>query len=129
LQGRRLADYELLEILGKGGMGVVYRARQTSLDRIVALKMIRSGEFASPREIQRFFAEARAVAKLRHPNIVAIHDVGEVNGQHFFSMDCIEGPALDSLIREHPLDAKRAARCMLQIAEAIEYAHQQGILR
>ena len=128
LLGCRLGDYELLDILGRGGMGVVYRARQISLDRIVALKMIRSGEWASPQEVQRFFDEARAVAKLCHPHIVAIHEVGTVGSQNYFSMDCIEGPTLAVLVRDRPLPAKRAAAYLLQIARAIDYAHQQGIL-
>ena len=83
--------YELLEEIGRGGMGVVFRARQTDLDRLVAIKMILSSRLASADDVGRFHAEAKAAGSLRHPNIVAIHDAGEVHGQHFFAMDFVEG--------------------------------------
>ena len=125
---RYFGDYELLEEIAHGGMGVVYKARQTSLNRIIALKMILAGPYASKEFIQRFRAEAEAAAKLQHPNIVAIHEVGEHEGHHYFSMDYVEGRNLAELVRDKPLPAPRAAACVKTIAEAIHYAHQQGIL-
>ena len=127
-QLRRFGDYELLEEVARGGMGVVYRARQISLDRVVALKMILSGELAGPEEVSRFRREAEAAARLKHPNIVAIHEVGECDGQHFFSMDFIEGRTLRQLTRDNPLSAQRAAECLKAVAEAAHYAHEQGVV-
>ena len=121
-------DYELLEEIARGGMGVVYRARQTSLGRIVALKMILAGPFASKEIIQRFRGEVAAAALLQHPNIVAIHDVGIHDGQHYFSMDYVEGQDLSQLVGTRPLPPAKAARYVKLIAEAIHYAHQRGIL-
>ncbi|HTG44522.1 MAG TPA: protein kinase, partial [Verrucomicrobiae bacterium] len=90
----RLGDYELIEEIARGGMGVVFRARQVSLDREVAVKLMREAWLAQEKDVRRFRAEAAAAAKLRHPNIVAIHDVGEEDGQHYFAMDLIEGTNL-----------------------------------
>jgi len=125
---RRFGDYELIEEIARGGMGVVYKARQLSLDRLVAVKMIIGGEFATPQFVQRFRTEASAAAVLHHPNIVAIHEVGVHAGQHYFSMDFVAGPSLAALVGQVPLPAKRAAQYVKTIAEAIHYAHQQGIL-
>ena len=124
----RFGDYELLEEVARGGMGVVYKARQVSLDRVVALKMILSGKLASAAEIERFHVEAKAAANLRHEAIVAIHEVGECEGQHYFSMDYIAGMSLAQMARDRPLAAEKAARYIERVAEAIEYAHQQGTL-
>ncbi|MBI3853729.1 MAG: serine/threonine protein kinase, partial [Verrucomicrobia bacterium] len=121
-------DYELLEEIARGGMGVVYRARQLSLNRVVAVKMILFGQFASRDFVQRFRTESEAAANLHHPNIVAIHEVGEHEGQHYFSMDYVEGRNLAELVRENPLPAARAAKYVQAIAEAIQYAHRQGVL-
>ena len=125
---RVFGDYELLAEIARGGMGVVYRARQISLGRVIALKMILSGPFASAAAIGRFRAEAHTVAGLQHPNIVAIHEVGEAEGQPYFTMDFIEGGSLAELVRDGPMPADRAARYVSQIALAIHHAHQRGVL-
>ncbi|MBI2946023.1 MAG: protein kinase [Verrucomicrobia bacterium] len=125
---RHFGDYELLEEIACGGMGVVFKARQIRLKRLVAVKMIRSGLLASQADIRRFHTEAEAAASLQHPNIVAIHEVGEHDGQHYFSMDYLEAKSLAQLIRKQPWPVARAAACVKTVAEAIHYAHQQGIL-
>jgi len=127
-EGRRFGNYELLEEIARGGMGVVYRARQVNLDRIVAVKMILSGQFAAKQFVQRFRAEAAAAAVLQHPNIVAVHDVGVEDGQHYFSMDFVEGQNLAQQVGQRPLPPAKAARYVKLIAAAIHYAHEQGIL-
>ncbi|HUE13902.1 MAG TPA: serine/threonine-protein kinase, partial [Planctomycetaceae bacterium] len=127
-QVRYFGDYEILEEIARGGMGVVYKARQVSLDRIVALKMILAGQLASETDVERFYTEAKAAANLQHPNIVAIHEVGQHENQHYFSMDYVEGQSLAQLVREKPLPAAKAAEYVKTIAEAINYAHQQGTL-
>src|SRR5205814_5047629 len=121
-------DYELLEEIARGGMGIVWKARQTSLKREVALKMIRAGALASPEEVQRFLREAEAAANLQHPNIVAIHEVGEHDAQHYFTMDYVAGRDLGALVKNGPLAARLAARYVKIIAEAIHFAHQRGTL-
>ncbi len=121
-------DYELLEEIARGGMGIVYKARQRRLDRIVAVKLILAGQFAGKQIAQRFRSEAGAAAVLQHPNIVAVHDVGVEEGQHFFSMDYVEGQNLAEVVGNRPLPAQKAARYVKLIAEAIHYAHGQGIL-
>ena len=121
-------DYELLEEIARGGMGIVYKARQKSLDRIVALKMLLFGPQASPDFAKRFRAEAVLAASLQHPNIVAIHEVGVHEGQQFFAMDYVEGPSLARLVGHQPLPARRAAGYLKTIAEAVHYAHERGIL-
>jgi eukaryotic-like serine/threonine-protein kinase len=125
---RYFGDYELLEEIARGGMGIVYKARQVSLNRIVALKMILAGQFASETEVERFYTEARAAANLQHRNIVAIHEVGRHENQHYFSMDYIEGKSLARIVRENPLPVEKAARYLKTIAEAIDFAHRQGTL-
>src|ERR1041384_4613550 len=125
---KRFGDYELLEEIARGGMGVVYKARQVRLNRLVAVKMILAGEFASKEFVRRFRAEAEAAALLQHPNIVAIHDVGIHDGQHYFTMDYVAGQNLSQLVGTRPLPPAKAARYMQLVAEAIHYAHQQGIL-
>ncbi|HEY8009408.1 MAG TPA: protein kinase [Rudaea sp.] len=129
LQRRRLGDYELLELIGEGGMGVVYRARQLSLDREVAVKVLSAGPWASKDFIERFHQEAQNAARLQHPNIVAIHDVGTDEDLHFFSMHLVRGRTLaDTLRREGKLPALQAAALLIPIARAIDYAHSLGVL-
>ena len=125
---RTFGDYELLAEVARGGMGVVYRARQRSLRRQVALKMILSGPFASRAALERFRAEAHVAASLRHPAIVAIHEAGVAEGQPYFTMDFIEGRNLADLVHDGPLPPKRAARYIEQIARGIAYAHEHGVL-
>jgi serine/threonine protein kinase len=125
---RYFGDYELLEEIARGGMGVVYKARQVSLNRLVALKMILAGQLAGETEVQRFYAEAQTAANLQHPNIVAIHEVGQHGGQHYFSMDYVAGRTLADLVRDQPLPAEQAVGYVKIVAEAIHFAHQQGTL-
>jgi WD40 repeat protein/tRNA A-37 threonylcarbamoyl transferase component Bud32 len=125
---RYFGDYEILEEISQGGMGIVYKARQLSLNRVVALKMIRSGQLASWHEVERFHREAEAAANLQHPNIVAIHEVGEHEGQHYFSMDFVDGHSLAELIEGNPQPALQSASYVRTIAQAIEYAHVRGVL-
>ena len=120
--------YDLLGEVGRGGMGVVYKARQRDLNRIVALKMILASEWASAEEIRRFQAEACAAARLRHRNIVAIHEIGEQLGRHFFAMDFVEGESLSAIVARGPLAPEQAARWMVSIAQAVEHLHSQGIV-
>ena len=121
-------DYELLNIIAQGGMGIVYKARQISLNRIVALKMILSGEFASKEAVDRFYSEAKAAALLDHPGIVPIFEVGEFEGKHFFSMVYVEGSSLASKLDGGPLEPIPSARMMLEVAQAVQYAHEQGVI-
>ena len=127
-QSRTFGDYDLLDVIATGGMGVVYKARQRRLNRLVALKMIRSGQFAEPEQVERFYTEAQAAANLQHPHIVAIHEVGEQAGQHFYSMDFVEGETLAEMIREHSLPPQRAAKYVKTIAATMQYAHDHGVL-
>jgi len=125
---KEIGDYELIEVIGRGGMGIVCRARQRSLGRVVALKMIRSGEFASAEEIERFRAEAEAAARLDHPGIVAVFEVGESGSCHYFSMALIEGPSLATRLADGPFVPKEAATIVCEVAEAVQYAHSQGVI-
>jgi serine/threonine-protein kinase len=128
VEPRSFGDYELLTEIARGGMGVVYQARQKSLNRLVALKMILAGRLAAEEDVQRFRTEAEAAARLRHPNIVAVHEVGEVDGQLFFSMEFIEGRSLAQRLAEGPLPGRTAAGYVYQLARAVHYAHRQGVL-
>jgi serine/threonine protein kinase len=121
-------DYQLLDEIGRGGMGVVYKARQKSLDRIVAVKMILASHLASAAEVERFQAEARAAARLTHPNIVGIHEIGERHGQHYFVMEHIEGQSLAEVTAQKQFDPERAAECVAKVARAAQHLHVQGIV-
>ncbi len=121
-------SYELLSQIGRGGMGIVFRARQKRPDRTVALKVIATGELASPAAVERFRTEAQAAARLEHPNIVPIFEVGQHGTWHFFSMRLIEGPTLAQTLAGRPMPPGEAARLMAKIARAVHHAHQRGIL-
>ncbi len=125
---RYFGDYELIKELGRGGMGIVYKARQVSLNRPVALKMLKSDILASDDELRRFQNEAEAVALLDHPHIVPIFEVGEHEGQHYFSMKLIDGQSLDRTAGRLRRRPEAAARLVATAAEAVHHAHQRGIL-
>jgi serine/threonine protein kinase len=121
--------YDILGEIARGGMGIVYRARQRSLKRIVALKVMKEGENASEKQIRRFKRETEAAAKLQHPNIVAVHEVGCHEGFHYFTMDLIEGDPLDAICkRGEKLPVERVLQLVLEVAQAIHYAHGKGII-
>ena len=124
----RLGDYELLEEVGRGGMGVVFRALQISLNREVAVKMIAQGRLASETDQARFDSEAVAAARLEHPGIVPVYDVSEFNGRSFFSMQYVPGPTLADRIHDGLLPQREAARIVSQVARSVEFAHSRGIL-
>ena len=124
---REFGDYELLEEIGRGGMGVVYRARQISLDRDVAIKFVADWS-ADPAAIARFLAEARAAARLVHPNIVPVHEVGSVDGLHYFSMPLVRGHSLASMLENGALPPTETIALLLKLCEAIDYAHRLGLL-
>ena len=120
--------YEVLEVIGRGGMGVVYKARQISLNRLVALKMVLAGELASPETLARFRAEARAVAQMQHPNLVQIHEVGEHDGRPYLAFEFVAGGGLDQRLRGEPQPPQAAARLIRTLAHAIQLAHSRAIV-
>src|SRR6266576_2888021 len=123
-----LGDYELLEEIGRGGQGVVFRARQKNLNRIVALKVISLGQWANKAHLKRFRLEAEAAARLEHPGIVPIHEVGEGDGSCYFSMKFVEGGQLDEVTRREPMPIRRAVEFIAKVARIVHYAHEHGIL-
>jgi WD40 repeat protein/serine/threonine protein kinase len=125
---RRFGNYELLAEVARGGMGVVYKARLLGADRVVALKMILAGDFAAAGAVGRFRAEAKAAANLDHPGIVPIYDIGEAEGRPYFTMPLVEGGSLQQVVAAGPLPARAAARLVRQVAEAVQHAHERGVV-
>ncbi len=121
-------DYELLEEIGRGSQGVVYRARQKSLNRVVALKVIALGHWATEPHVKRFRREAEAAARLNHPGIVPIYEVGERDGACYFSMGLIEGGQLDAILEREPMPIRSAVELIVKLAHTVQYAHEHGIL-
>ncbi|MCC6234099.1 MAG: serine/threonine protein kinase, partial [Verrucomicrobiales bacterium] len=127
-EAERRGDYEILGEVARGGMGVVYRARQVSLNRVVALKVLLGGGFVGESGRQRLRSEAAAAARLKHPHIVAVHDAGEWEGQPYFAMEFVAGPTLSEVLRDGPLRLARAVHLVETVARAVHYAHEQGIV-
>jgi WD40 repeat protein/predicted Ser/Thr protein kinase len=127
-EGAQLGDYELLSVVGRGGMGIVFKARHRILNRIVALKVTSDAPWASASAAHRFQVEAAAIARLDHPNIVPIYDIGESAGQQFYSMAFIQGRSLAQVVAASPLPPRRAVELMQSVAAAIAYAHAQGVV-
>lgn len=121
-------DYELIEEIARGGMGVVYRARHIRLNRTVALKMILTGQLANETEVERFYSEARAAANLDHPGILPVYEINQLEDQHFFTMALAEGGSLADVLREGPTSPKRAAELVSEVAAAVQHAHENGIV-
>ncbi|WP_182867452.1 serine/threonine-protein kinase [Stieleria mannarensis] len=125
---RYIGEYRVLSEVARGGMGIVFKARQESLRRTVALKMILSGRLATDAQVERFYREARSAAGLKHPHIVSVHEIGKHDGHHYFTMDFIEGESLAQTLHEAPLPPRRAAELVATLADAIHFAHQRGVL-
>src|SRR5262245_31064584 len=123
-----LGDYELLEEIGRGGQGVVFRARQKSLNRIVALKVIGLGQWATKAHLKRFRLEAEAAASLDHPRIVPIYEVGDRDGQCYFSMKLVEGGQLDEVVSSSPMSIRQSVELIAKVSRTVHYAHEHGIL-
>jgi serine/threonine-protein kinase len=123
-----IGGYQVEEMIGRGGMGVVFKARHLKLNRTVAVKMMRAGGYACPEELARFRREAEAVAALRHPNIVQVHDAGEVAGHPYFTMEYVEGGTLAAGLANNPLAPRRAAELLAILASTVQFAHQSGFM-
>jgi serine/threonine protein kinase len=125
---RRLPQFEIIEMLGRGGMGVVYKARQVHLDRIVALKILPPGDAVAPGFIERFRREARSLAKLNHPNIVNVYDYGETGGLCYFVMEFVDGADLRKMIHSRRMTAAEALAVVPKICDALQFAHEEGVV-
>lgn len=125
---KSFGNYEIISELGRGGMGVVYKARDPKLNRVVALKVLLAGDGASEDQIMRFHREAESVAKLSHPNIIPIYDIGQEGNQHYFTMDFTDGEPLDKYVKENKLKTNQSIEIMQKVASAISYCHDKGIL-
>src|ERR1043166_6149278 len=129
LTGKCFNGYKVLELIGQGGMGKVYKTKQLTLDRFVALKtMLPRGKTVSDSDTERFHRESRAVARLQHPNIVAVYESGKYEGRNYFTMEWIEGGTLDEHLASFTRDLKRSASLLIKVAKAVHYVHQRGIL-
>jgi serine/threonine-protein kinase len=128
IAGARFDDFELLEQIGRGGMGIVYKARQLSLDRFVAVKLLLDDQFQNSVQLDRFLGEARALAALDHPEIVKIYQIGHCEYGHYFAMDYVEGKSLEEMIAKGPLPIMATAALMTRLARAIHYAHGKGVI-
>lgn len=126
--GRTISHYEILEKLGEGGMGVVYKVRDTHLDRFVAIKVLPPEKVTDPERRRRFTQEAKAASALNHPNIITIHDIGEADGVHFIAMEYVAGRTLDQLIGHKGLQLKETLKLVVPIADALAKAHAAGII-
>ena len=127
-RGRTFGNYRILEEISRGAMGVVYKARQRVLKRVVALKVLIAGDLATEVQVARFQREAQAAARLRHPAIVPIHEVGVYDGKHYYTMDYIEGRPLSDLVAEGEITTRRALDVTHEVAEALDYAHRRGVI-
>jgi WD40 repeat protein/tRNA A-37 threonylcarbamoyl transferase component Bud32 len=125
---RRFGDYEIIREIARGGMGVVFKARQVSLNRIVALKMILAGHLADGKDVRRFQTEAEAAAHLDHPGIVPVYEVGQHDGQHYFSMGFVDGQSLAQRLARGPFPSRDSAELMARVSDAIAYAHERGVI-
>jgi serine/threonine protein kinase len=127
-QPQHFGDYQIVREIARGGMGVVYEARQVSLNRTVAIKMILAGQLASQDDVKRFYIEAESAAGLNHTGIVPIYEIGSNNDQHFFSMGFVDGPSLAAILKDGPLSPKVAAECLAHVCDAVQYAHEHGVI-
>src|ERR1700739_201089 len=128
LPGTRLGPYEILSAIGAGGMGEVYRARDTRLDRIVAIKVLPAHLAEKPELRERFEREARTISSLNHPNICVLYDVGHQEGIDFLGMQCLQGETLAARLKKGPMSVDQALKCGIEIAGALDKAHRQGIM-